>query len=163
QRGYLTDPQVLFGVIGDYAAADQLPLQIGQFESDNRIEVHLGNSVLEGGGGGGIQESYELALYAMARHTSIDCYERRGERGYCFIAGDELPYPVVTRAAIQDVFGASIQSDIPTAQIVREVQQRYELYVIIPGRSAHGREPRVVDGWAQYVGQNVLRIDDADQ
>jgi hypothetical protein len=154
---------VLFGVIGDFHAGDALPLQIGQFESDNRIEIHLGNAVLEGGGGGGIQESYELALYAMARHTAIDCFAQRGERGYCFIVGDELPYPHVSRAAVQAVFGEELPTDLDTRDIVRAVQARYELYVIIPARAQHGREARMRDGWAEYVGQNVLRIEDADQ
>ena len=163
RRGYVSDPQVLFGVIGDYHAGDGLPLQIGQFESDNRIETHLGNAVLEGGGGGGIQESYELALYAMARHTGIDCFEKRGEKGYCFIVGDELPYPQISRQAVQAVFGEDLQADLSTRDIVREVQERYQLYVIIPARAQHGREARMLQGWAAYVGQNVLRIEDADQ
>src|SRR5207245_8856531 len=139
RRGYVSDPQVLFGVIGDHHAGDELPLQIGQFESDNRIETHLGNAVLEGGGGGGIQESYELALYAMARHTAIDCFEKRGEKGYCFIVGDELPYPQISRQAVQAVFGEDLQADLSTRDIVREVQERYQLYVIIPARALHGR------------------------
>lgn len=42
-------------------------------------------------------ESYELAMYFMARHTSIDCYEKRGKRGYLFMIGDELAYPKVKR------------------------------------------------------------------
>ncbi len=163
RRGYVSDPQVLFGVIGDYHAGDELPLQIGQFESDNRIEIQLGNAVLEGGGGGGIQESYELALYAMARHTAVDCFEKRGEKGYCFIVGDELPYPQISRSAVQAVFGEDLQADLSTRDIVREVQERYELYVIIPARAHHGREARMLQGWAEYVGQNVLRIEDADQ
>lgn len=163
RRGYVADPQVLFGVIGDYYAGDDLPLQIGQFESDNRVEIHLGNAVLEGGGGGGIEENYELALYAMARHSAIDCFEKRRDKGYCFIVGDELPYPTITRAAVQAVFGEDIQADLSTADIVREVQQRYELYVIIPARAQHGRELRMLQGWAEYVSQNVLRIEDADQ
>jgi hypothetical protein len=163
RRGYVSDPQVLFGVIGDYHAADDLPLQVGQFESDNRIELQLGNAVLEGGGGGGFQESYELALYALARHSAIDCFEKRGEKGYCFIVGDELPYPTITREAVSAVFGAVIQADVSTRDIVQELQERYEVYVIIPARAQHGREARMLQGWAEYVGQNVLRIEDADQ
>jgi hypothetical protein len=163
RRGYVSDPQVLFGVIGDYHAGDDLPLQVGQFESDNRIEIQLGNAVLEGGGGGGFQESYELALYALARHTAIDCFEKRGEKGYCFIVGDELPYPTVSREAVQAVFGEVIQADVSTRDIVQELQERYDVYVIIPARAQHGREARMLQGWAEYVGQNVLRIEDADQ
>ena len=38
-------------------------------------------------------ESYELAMYFMARHTALDCHEKRGKRGYLFIIGDEMAYP----------------------------------------------------------------------
>ena len=51
--------------------------------------------LLEGGGGGQKTESYELAMYFMARHTAIDCFEKRGRRGYLFIIGDEMAYPRV--------------------------------------------------------------------
>jgi hypothetical protein len=80
RKGYVRDPHILFGAIGD-ATCDRVPLQIGQFESDNRMDDDLGRMVLEGGGGGQMTESYELAMYFMARHTSIDCFDRRGRKG----------------------------------------------------------------------------------
>ena len=59
----------MFGAIGD-ATCDRAPLQVGQFESDNRMDDDLGRILLEGGGGGQKTESYELAMYFMARHTA---------------------------------------------------------------------------------------------
>ena len=94
RKGYASDPQIMFGAIGD-ATCDRVPLQVGQFESDNRMDDDLGRIVLEGGGGGQMTESYELAMYFMARHTVTDCCEKRGRRGYLFIIGDELAYPQV--------------------------------------------------------------------
>src|SRR5437870_4830733 len=83
-RGYLDHPQILVGGIGD-ATCDRAPLQVGQFESGIEIEEDLGKLFLEGGGGGHITESYELAMYFLAHHTSMDCYEKRGQRGYLFV------------------------------------------------------------------------------
>src|SRR5919202_6169799 len=51
RKGYLEHPQILFGAIGD-ATCDRVPLQLGQFESDNRMDEDLGRILLEGGGGG---------------------------------------------------------------------------------------------------------------
>ena len=82
----------MFAAVGD-ATCDRVPLQVGQFESDNRMDENLENMILEGGGGGQKTESYELALYFMARHTAIDCYAKRGRRGYLFVIGDEMAYP----------------------------------------------------------------------
>src|SRR4051812_34048661 len=99
RKGYLDHPQILIGAIGD-ATCDQAPLQVGQFESGIEIEEDLSKLFLEGGGGGHITESYELAMYFMARHTSLDCHEKRGRRGYLFIIGDEAPYPCVKRKEV---------------------------------------------------------------
>src|SRR5436309_1730677 len=86
RKGYLEHPQILVGAIGD-ATCDTAPLQVGQFESGIEIEEDLGKLFLEGGGGGQLTESYELAMYFMSRHTSIDCWEKRRKRGYLFIIG----------------------------------------------------------------------------
>ena len=69
RKGYAAHPQIMFGAIGD-ATCDRAPLQVGQFESDNRMDDDLSRILLEGGGGGQKTESYELALYFMARHTA---------------------------------------------------------------------------------------------
>lgn len=69
------------------------------------MDDDLGKILLEGGGGGQMRESYELAMYFMARHTSIDCFEKRGKRGYLFMIGDELAYPKAKRREIAKVIG----------------------------------------------------------
>ena len=53
---------------------------MGQFESGNEIEDDLSRIFLEGGGGGQQTESYELALYFLARKTKTDCFEQRTHR-----------------------------------------------------------------------------------
>src|SRR3954470_1174606 len=97
---YLPHPQILFAAVGD-ATCDRVPLQVGQFESDNRMDQNLENLILEGGGGGQKTESYELMLYAAARHTAIDCWEKRQRKGYLFLIGDEMAYPDVDRHAVR--------------------------------------------------------------
>src|SRR6516165_5814987 len=112
RKGYLEHPQILIGAIGD-ATCDAAPLQVGQFESGIEIEGDLGKLFLEGGGGGHITESYELALYFMARHTALDCFAKRGQRGYLFVIGDEAPYPKVKRHEMARHIGDHLQADIP--------------------------------------------------
>jgi hypothetical protein len=61
----LPDPQVLFIAFGN-AFADRSPLQVGQFESKAElIDRWLSASHLEGGGGG-LGESYDLAMYTCS-------------------------------------------------------------------------------------------------
>jgi hypothetical protein len=161
RKGYATDPQILFGAIGD-ATCDRVPLQIGQFESDNRMDADLGRFVLEGGGGGQNTESYELAMYFMARHTSIDCYSKRGRRGYLFIIGDELAYPTVKRAEVAKIIGDDLGEDIRTEVIVAELQRRYDVYYILPSGAFNAGNSVVLDFWRGLLGQNVIELDDLD-
>jgi hypothetical protein len=162
RKGYVAHPQLMFGAIGD-ATCDRVPLQIGQFESDNRLDENLGRILLEGGGGGQKTESYELAMYFLARHTSIDCYEKRGKRGYLFIIGDELPYPRVKRQEVERVIGdKSLAQDIPTAEIVTELKRRYEVYYILPEGAAYAGDSEILGAWRALLGQNVIQLDDLD-
>ena len=161
RKGYVTDPQIMFGAIGD-ATVDRVPLQIGQFESDNRMDDQLGNLVLEGGGGGQMTESYELALYFMARHTAIDSFAKRGRPGYLFVVGDELAYPKVKAREVRDVIGDPLHEDIRLEAIVAEVQRTWDTYYVLPAHTSYAGDARVLDFWRRLLGQNVLELDDLD-
>ncbi|GAA4226769.1 hypothetical protein FHR32_002374 [Streptosporangium album] len=161
RKGYAADPQILFGAIGD-ATCDRAPLQIGQFESDNRMDEDLGKVLLEGGGGGQKSESYELAMYFMARHTTLDCFEKRGRRGYLFIIGDELPYPKVKRREVGKVIGDGLGRDVTTKEIVAELTRKYDVYYILPAGASYAGDRQVLTAWRELLGQNVLELDDLD-
>ena len=157
---YVTDPQICFAAVGD-ATCDRVPLQVGQFESDNRMDENLENVILEGGGGGQNTESYELMLYVAARHTATDCWEKRQKKGYLFLIGDELAYPAVSQAQIARLIGPELQADLPLAQVVVEALQRYHVYFIIPGGASHGRDPQLLAFWEQTLGpQRVILLQD---
>jgi hypothetical protein len=160
QRGYVAHPQILFGAVGD-AYCDHVPLQIGQFESGLEMDDELGKIYLEGGGGGQVCETYELALYFLARHTAIDCFDQRGKKGYVFTIGDEKPYETVHRQHVQAHIGDEIKRNVPVMQIVAELQERYEYFHIIPTATAHGSSPDVQACWQALLGERVLLLDDA--
>jgi hypothetical protein len=161
RNGYAKDPQIMFGAIGD-ATCDRVPLQVGQFESDNRMDEHLGNIVIEGGGGGQMTESYELAMHFMARHTSIDCFEKRGRRGYLFIIGDEMAYRKVFGKHRRDILGEASTEDVPLSAVVKEVTRMYDTYFLLPSGTAYAGNDTVLGFWRKLLGQNALELDDLD-
>lgn len=161
RKGYAEHPQILFGAVGD-ATCDRAPLQIGQFESDNRMDDDLGKILLEGGGGGQMTESYELAMYFMARHTALDSLDRRGKRGYLFMIGDELAYSKVKAREVRQVIGDELAEDIPIAAMVAELTRKFDLYYIIPTGASHSGNERLLRFWQGLLGQNVIRLDDLD-
>jgi hypothetical protein len=151
----------MFGAIGD-ATCDRVPLQVGQFESDNRMDEHLSRIVLEGGGGGQKRESYELAMYFLARHVVTDSMVQRQRKGYLFLIGDELPYRKVKPKEVKQVIGDDLAEAIPVETIVAELRRKFEVFFILPTAAGYGGDREVLDTWRGLLGQNVLELDDLD-
>jgi hypothetical protein len=159
-KGKVEHPQILVGGVGD-ATSDHIPLQLSQFESNNLIDEHIRKIVLEGNGGGQKHESYGLALYAMARLTDTDCFNKRGKKGYLFLSGDELPYEVITREEINAVFGIGEEKAyISFADILNEVKEKYEVFFIIPSQTMYQGDKEVKDTWSKYLPERVLHLEE---
>ncbi|MFD0000062.1 hypothetical protein [Nocardia sp. NPDC127526] len=159
RKGYAEDPQILFGAIGD-ADSDRVPLQVGQFESDNRMDEQLRLILLEGGGGGQKSESYELAAYFMARHTATDAWDKRGRKGYLFIVGDELNKSRLARRHVRTVIGDDVRRDITVPSIYRELADRWHVFYILPNQSSYYNDPEIGEHWRGLLGERFLRLDD---
>lgn len=160
RRGYVDDAQIMFGAIGD-AYTDRLPLQVGQFESDNRMDEQLEQIVLEGGGGGQVHESYELGAYFVARHTALDCFEKRQKKGYLFLMGDEMPYEKVRAEQVERLIGDKLAEDIPTREIFRELEERFHVFFLFVAQGNYP-EGRILPAWRKLLGERALVLEDAE-
>lgn len=160
RRGAVEYPHILYGAVGD-ATCDRIPLQLGQFESGNEGDENLENVVLEGGGGGGVTESYELPLYFFANYTSIDCWEKRGHKGYLFVIGDERPYSHMSESQVHSLMG--VQGDSTSVEdVIAKVKERYELFFITPETADKAHFAEIQDFWKTALGQNYLRVADTE-
>lgn len=170
KKGYIDDPQILFGGIGD-ATCDTTPLQIGQFESGNEMDEALSKIYLEGGGGGQQTESYELGMYFMARHTDLHSVTKRGQKGYLFIIGDEMPYSRVKASEVKKYIGDTLQADIPlvdetdssgntTAGLLPELQAKYDVFWIMPNKTSYYTDNRVINPLKALFGDRFLKLQD---
>ena len=159
-RAHVPHAVVLFGAIGD-ATCDRAPLQVGQFAADDRrADQDLGLIMLEGGGGGQLSESYELALYFLARHTALDCHERHGKRGIAFLIGDELPYPLVKGHEVAAVFGEALVKDIRLDHILREAGDLWDVHFVVPDGAKYAGDREVTGFWRELLGDRVLELED---
>lgn len=155
----VSDPQILFMAVGD-ATSDQAPLQVGQFESTAELmDQWLTWSYLEGGGGGGNQESYELVFYAVAQHTAIESFDKRGKKGYLFMTGDELPYPVISRHQVGSIFDEKLDEDLPIEEVIAAAAETYHLFFLIPDL---GRRERCEARWRELLGDRVICLEVAE-
>lgn len=158
-RKGLSDPHLMVGAVGD-ATSDRVPVQIGQFEAGIEIDDNISNLYLEGGGGGSNQESYELAMYFIAERTSMDCFEKRGEKGYLFIIGDERFYTAVKKSQIETYLGFSPQDDVPTIDIFKSLKEKFEVFFVMPNMTSHYGDESILAPWKKELGQNVLMLDE---
>ena len=138
------DPQVLICAVGD-AYSDTVPLQIGQFESDNRIDEQINNLFPEGGGGGGNHESYELMAYFLANYTHLDSVELRDTKGFCFFLADERVYSKVNGEQIKKLIDdtAAVETGTDTKDVFDDLKAKYEVFMLY-GHGAGG-EKRCMD------------------
>lgn len=160
-RRPIVDPQIMFMGIGD-AHYDRAPLQVSQFESDNRCVEQLTGLWLEGGGGGNNSESYHFPWYFAAEHTEIDCFEKRGRKGYLFTVGDEETPDALTRTQIKAVIGTTPQQDYTAAQILALAEQKYHVFHLIVEEGSHARRylKRVQDSWQALMGEHAVSMKD---
>lgn len=155
-QGVIPDPQILFGAIGD-VFSDRAPLQVGQFESDLTMDTWLTKIFLEGNGGGQNRESYETAMWWLTTHSSIDCLEKRGKKGYAFFVGDEGYYDAVDRQAVKRFIGEDIEADIPIKRVVELLSEKYEAFRIsVPSQGYtdgnHGM-------WKSLMGERAIWLE----
>ncbi|GAB4517868.1 MAG: hypothetical protein OHK0046_24880 [Anaerolineae bacterium] len=161
---YVPSPQIMFAAFSN-GSCDPVAVQVGQFESDNRMDMNLENMILGGqlAGGCDARESAELLVYLAARHTSIDCYEKRQRKGYLFLITDEMAYDHVKADEIKRIFNANIGANIPLQQMVAEAQERYHIFVLIPMETQSGRDPNVFRFYQSYFdNEHVIRLENSD-
>jgi len=97
---YLSDPSISFCAIGDYTS-DEAPLQVTNFSQGKEIDSLISKMYLEGCGGGGYSESYDMAAYFYAKHTKLT----NPELPFFFVTGDEGFYDPIKGKNIRKVMG----------------------------------------------------------
>jgi hypothetical protein len=154
------DPQVMFLAIGDHEW-DQWPLQVSQFESsDELLDKWLTSVYLEGGGGGNAGESYALAWYFAAKHTSIDCMEKRGIKGLLFTIGDEPNLKEYPDSALLHIMGNGQYSKLSSDKDLYEAaKENYDVYHIHISETAAGSKRDTVNGWKELLIDNLIKVD----
>lgn len=153
-------PQILFGAIGDHIS-DRYPLQVGQFESGTQeLDMWLTEIFIEGGGGGQHMESYLLAWLFCARHTSCDCFEKRGKKSFLFTIGDESSWNELSAATLKKIFGYPEASTLTDKQLLEEVQRSYHVFHIHVNEASYRDNPIVLGYWQKLLGERLIILND---
>lgn len=160
-RKPISDPHVMFMAVGD-ADYDQAPLQVSQFEADNRVVEQLTQIYLEHGGGGNNHESYDLPWYFAAMHTVHDSMEKRGKRGYLFTVGDEEAPTGLSPAVLKKFIDDDVQAALSVKELLELAQRSYDVFHVVIEEGSHARNhmDKVVSSWTSLLGQHVIRLAD---
>lgn len=159
ERLPVPDPQIMFAAIDDVQATSIDPLQVTQFEVDNKIAEQLFDLYYTGCGWGNGFESYQLLWYFGSRHTSIDCYEKRKKKGIMITVGDDGPQYTLRASDIKRIFGDSEASDMTAEDLLNEVNKKYEVYHICLEQGGSYRESDY-ENWKKLIGSHALKLKD---
>ena len=160
----VNDAAVFFGAIGDHNtgySSDKYPLQVGQFESGaDELVKCLTSTFIEGGGGGNNCESYCLAHFFAGKHTSIDCYEKRGKKGFLFTIGDEQNHKLFSAADQIKIFGYEQAEDVTDKEMLEMAQRMYHVFHIHCNETGYKDNPGVFSYWKDLLGERLIIMDD---
>lgn len=162
-RRYSFNPHIMFMGVGDVEVGDAAPLQATQFESDLRMLEQLEKIWLEKGGGRNPYESYILPWYFAGKYCKIDCFDKRGEKGFLFTFGDEEPTPALTPSELRTVFGNRDDLDTRTVSAtdcLEMASEKFSCYHII----LHGNNYSSCDmsKWYDLLGGHACDLEDYD-
>ncbi|MEW6365335.1 MAG: hypothetical protein AB1714_11965 [Acidobacteriota bacterium] len=142
-RLHLPDLEISFAAIGDPSCH---MIQICDFMKGKDLEEGI-NAIHPCGG----DEYFELTMYYYARH----CTMRKAQRGLMVICGNEPYRDTIEAGHVKSYVGDDVQGNLKTADIIKELQQRFDPYMLyVPETSG-------IDTWQKGFGrQMVLELKD---
>lgn len=160
---YSFNPHIMFMGVGDVEAGDTAPLQVTQFESDLRMLEQLEKIWLEKRGGRNPYESYILPWYFAGKYCKLDCFDKRGEKGFLFTFGDEEPTPSLSSWELRTVFGDRPELDtrsVSATDCLEMASEKFYCYHII----LHGSNYTECDmrKWYGLLGGHACDLSDYD-
>lgn len=155
------NPHIMFMGVGDVEQGDEAPLQVTQFETDLRMLEQLEKLWLEKGGGCNPYESYILPWYFAGKYCKMDCFDKRGEKGFLFTFGDEEPTPALTADELRTVFGNRDDLDkrkVTATDCLEMASEKFNCYHIILRGSNYDRT--VVSKWKNLMDGHACDLSD---
>lgn len=149
------DAKVCFGAVGD-AYSDNYPLQVRPFGVGPELMDRMKELYIEGGGGGQLCETYELAaLYAL---HNIDI--PNAIKPVLIMIGDEKPYQSVSPDVANEYVGVNLERVFTTEEIFSALMRKFEVFIIrkpyesSSGNSMSSSDREIHECWVSLVGSD---------
>ncbi len=153
--------EISFAAIGDAYNGEDYPMQAQSFASGIALKDALTKLVIEGLGGTGDRESYEIAALYYARN----CRMPNAVRPIIVFIGDERTYDSITPDMAKKYTRVSLQQKISTKEVFDELRRKFSVYFIQkPSNSGEDHTQIVRNHWSHLVGDDhIALLPDADR
>lgn len=98
-------------------------------------------------------ESYALAHLFAGYCTSIDCWEKRKQKGFLFTIGDEPIHRNYSRVDIQNITGNGDIGDQTAIDLIEKAKETYNVFHVALGSHFN------ISYWRELLGENVLDVE----
>lgn len=161
-KEYLGDDfEISFAAIGD-AHSDKYPLQVQEFTSGTDLVSKLKGLIIEGGGGGQVQESYELPALYYSRNVKMP----NAIMPVFIYIGDEGLYTTIDRDHAKFA-RTDLREKMSTRQAIDELKDKFSVYMIrklYDGDKKTGSDrmsstdQKLHKQWEDYLGEGRIAI-----
>ncbi|MBI4143955.1 hypothetical protein HY486_01780 [Candidatus Woesearchaeota archaeon] len=147
------DMEICFAAVGD-AHSDKYPLQVQRFAKGTDMKKCLEALIIEGNGGGGARESYELGALYFARNVKMP----NATKPILIYICDEGIYDFVDSSQAKTWAKTDISQRMSSKEAFEELKSKYSCYAIRKSygsssgdrRSEEDRE--IQEQWEEYFG-----------
>lgn len=151
--------EISFAAVGD-AHCDSYPLQVREFTKGKSLEKELKKLIIEGGGGGQIMESYDLAALYYANNVKMP---NAINPMFIFI-GDESLYDNISKEQARDWARVSLKQRLSTKEAIENLKKKYSVYLVRKPYESGGRDgmsstdQKIHAQWASMLGEDRIAI-----
>lgn len=153
--------EVCFAAVGD-AFSDKYPLQVREFAGGTDMEKSLKELIIEGGGGGSRQESYDLAALYMLKNC--ECPKAIRKPILIFI-GDEGFYNFVDKDKGCAWGRCTLEDKISLQDLFKELNEKFSVYAVLKPYSVTSKNEKmdgpnkaIYEEWVALLGEERVAV-----
>jgi len=152
------DFEICFMAVGDAYEAEKYPLQVRPFAKGLDLKDRLKELVIEGGGGGTSQESYDLAALFAAEKIEIP----KAIKPIMIFIGDEKCYDTIASDQAERLLGIKLQKTLTTQAVFKKLCDKYSVYVIrkpyqaTSDNTMSAADKTITAHWANLIGEDHI-------
>lgn len=143
---------ISFAAVGDHRAGDNYPLQARPFVIGEALKNELSKLIIEGRGGGGLKEGYDIAGLYYARNVEMP---NAIKPIFIFIADEGLYENLDKNDVLCESLG--VKQELKVEDIFQELKSKFSVYLIQKNYGGSPENARTVkEQWVKLLGEEYI-------